>query len=53
MIKHIIWKNLQLTLGLPVSTNGKEPAAGTGDLRPAGLIPGSERSSGGGRGNLL
>ena len=27
--------------------------AGAGDLRHAGLIPGLERSSGGGHGNLL
>ena len=31
----------------------KNPPANAGDLRDAGLIPGSERSPGGGHGNLL
>ena len=31
----------------------KSPLANTGDVRDAGLIPGSERSPGGGHGNPL
>ena len=31
----------------------KNPLANAGDIRDAGLIPGSGRSSGGGRGNSL
>ena len=31
----------------------KKPPANAGDIRDAGLIPGSERSPGGGQGNLL
>ena len=39
-------------MGFPGGTSGKEPAC-TGDVRDAGLIPGSGRSSGGGHGNPL
>ena len=31
----------------------KNPSTNAGDIREAGLIPGSVRSPGGGRGNLL
>ena len=31
----------------------KNPSANVGDIRDAGLIPGSGRSTGGGHGNLL
>ena len=40
-------------LGLPGSVSGKEPTCNAGDIRDAGSIPGSGRSSGGGRGNSL
>ena len=38
------------TLGFPSSSNNKESACNVGDL---GLIPGLERSPGGGHGNPL
>ena len=38
---------------IALGTSGKEPPANAGDLRDAGLISGSGRSSGGGYGNLL
>ena len=40
-------------LGLPGSASGKEPTCNAGDVRDAGSIPGSGRSSGGGHGNPL
>ena len=40
----------QAQRGLPYSSNGKDSAYNAGDL---GLIPGSERSPGGGHGNPL
>ena len=40
-------------LGFPRGTGAQNPHAGAGDRRDAGLIPGSGRSSGGGRGNPL
>ena len=39
--------------GFPGGTNGKKPPANAGDIRNAGLIPGSRRSPGGGNGNSL
>ena len=39
--------------GFPGGASGKEPAANTGDTRDVGLIPESERSPRGGRGNAL
>ena len=41
---------LMRTLGFPCSSNGKESACKAGDQS---LLPGSERSSGEGNGNLL
>ena len=43
----------KLEWGLPWWLSGKESAANAGDLRDAGLIPGSERCPGGGRDNPL
>ena len=40
-------------LGLPGSASGKEPTCNAGDVRDAGSLPGSGRSSGGGHGNPL
>ena len=37
----------------PGGASGKEPPANAGDIRDAGLIPGSGRSPGGGHGNTL
>ena len=55
------WKVLMLavlskqiyTYGFPGGASGKRPPANAGDIRDAGLIPGSGRSPGGGPGNLL
>ena len=45
---------LLLELGLPRCDSGKENLpANAGDIRDAGLIPGSGRSPGGGNGNTL
>ena len=40
-------------MGFPGSASGKEPHANAGDTRDVGLISGSGRSPGGGRGNTL
>ena len=40
-------------LGFPRWLSGKQPACSAGDAEDAGLIPGSERSPGGGNGNPL
>jgi len=40
-------------MGFPGCASGKEPACQRGDIRDAGLIPGSGRSPGGGNGNPL
>ena len=39
--------------GLSGGASGRNPPANTGDVRHAGLIPGSRRSPGGGYGNPL
>ena len=36
--------------GFPGGASGKDPPANAGEARGAGLIPGSERSTGGGHG---
>ena len=43
----------QLPLSLWASLMVKNPPANAGDIRDAGSIPGSRRSPGGGRDNLL
>ena len=51
-----ILQDLGLHRGFPGVASGKEPAknfADTGDIRDAGLVPGSGRSPGGGHGNPL
>ena len=40
-------------LGFPGDPSGKESACSSGDTGDAGLIPGSERSPGGGHNNPL
>ena len=42
-----------ITMGFPVAASGKELAAPAGDMRGVSSIPGSGRSSEGGRGNPL
>ena len=43
----------QESLGFLGGSIGKEPPANAGDVRDVGLIPGWERSPGGGHGNPL
>ena len=40
-------------MGFPGGASGKEPDCQAGDIKVTGLIPGSERSPGGGHGNPL
>ena len=40
-------------MGFPGGASIKNPPANSGDMRDVGLIPGSERSSGGGHGSPL
>ena len=40
-----------IRIGFPGGTSVKEPTTNSGDVREAGLVPGSGRSSGGGNGN--
>ena len=40
-------------MGFPGGTSGKEPTCQCRDVRDSGLIPGLERSPGGGNGNPL
>ena len=49
----IYHKAVQSTWGLPRWNSGMEPACNAGDIEHAGLIPGSRRSPGGGKGNPL
>ena len=44
---------LQHIMGFPGGTSGKEPPDNSGDVKDAGLIPGSGRSPGGGHGDPL
>ena len=45
--------NILINRGFPGDASGKEPPANAGDIRDAGLIPGSGRSPGEGQGNLF
>ena len=44
---------MQISLGFPGGTSGKEPVCKAGDMRDQDLIPGSGISPGGGHGNPL
>ena len=44
---------IQLLIGFPGGTSGKEPAANAGDVRDADSVPGSGRSHAGRHDNLL
>ena len=48
-----IWEPIGLYAGLPGWLVVKNPPGNAGDIRDVGLIPGSERSPGGGHGNPL
>ena len=54
LVGSISWSLAQCLIDSnPGSARGKEPACNAGDIRDAGLIPGSGRSPGGGNGNPL
>ena len=44
---------MTIVVGFPGGASGKNPPANAGDIRDAGLIPGSGRSHGGKHGNPL
>ena len=44
---------MQISLGFPGGTSGKEPVCNAGDMKDGDLIPGSGISPGGGHGNPL